>query len=127
MTGTSTKPALGLIAGKGRFPFLVTEEARREGYRVVCCGVGKDADPDLERVADVYQPVRLGELYGLMLSPKHTNAVGKEAIATKPNGTGLGMAIARSVVDLHGGGLGVESAPGRGTKVRVNLPTEPPA
>ena len=32
--------------------------------------------------------VRLGELYGLMLSPKHTNAVGKEALATKPNGTG---------------------------------------
>ena len=33
-------------------------------------------------------PVRLGELFGLMLSPKHTNAVGKEAIAIKPNGTG---------------------------------------
>jgi len=46
---------------------------------------------------------------------------------TKPKGTGLGMAIARSVVDLHGGGIDVESAAGRGTKVRVNLPTEPPA
>lgn len=46
---------------------------------------------------------------------------------TKPKGTGLGMAIARSVVDLHGGGIDVESAAGRGTKVRVHLPTEPPA
>ncbi|HYR95324.1 MAG TPA: ATP-binding protein [Candidatus Binatus sp.] len=41
---------------------------------------------------------------------------------TKPNGTGLGMAITRSVVDLHGGRLEVESAPGRGTRVRIELP-----
>ena len=36
------KPVLGLIAGKGRFPFLVTEEAQGEGYRVVCCGIEKE-------------------------------------------------------------------------------------
>src|SRR5256885_2519495 len=40
------------------------------------------------KTPDFLLPVRLGELYGLMLSPKHTNAMGKEAIATKPNGTG---------------------------------------
>src|SRR2546430_7210063 len=37
---------------------------------------------------DLLLPNRMGELYGLMLSPKHTEAVGKEGIATKPNGTG---------------------------------------
>ena len=42
----------------------------------------------ITKTPDFLLPVRLGELYGLMLSPKHTNAVGKEAIATKPNGTG---------------------------------------
>jgi signal transduction histidine kinase len=41
---------------------------------------------------------------------------------TKPDGTGLGMALARSVIDLHGGALDVQSAPGRGTRVRVRLP-----
>jgi two-component system sensor histidine kinase AtoS len=41
---------------------------------------------------------------------------------TKPEGTGLGMALARSVIDLHGGSLDVHSAPGRGTRVRVRLP-----
>jgi signal transduction histidine kinase len=46
---------------------------------------------------------------------------------TKPQGTGLGMAIARSVVDLHGGQLSIGSAPGHGTCVVVRLPVEPPA
>ena len=41
---------------------------------------------------------------------------------TKPSGTGLGMAIVKKIVDLHGGDIGVESAPGRGTRVRISLP-----
>lgn len=41
---------------------------------------------------------------------------------TKPDGTGLGMALTRSVIDLHGGSLDVQSALGRGTRVRVRLP-----
>jgi len=44
---------------------------------------------------------------------------------TKPQGTGLGMALARSVVDLHGGELAIVSAPGKGTRVTVRLPLEP--
>lgn len=43
---------------------------------------------------------------------------------TKPQGTGLGMAIARSVVSRHGGTLVIESAPGRGTRVAVRLPVD---
>src|SRR2546428_1287551 len=49
-------------------------------------------------------------------------------VTTKPAGTGLGMAIARSVVDLHGGELTVQSALGQGTRVRIRLPLGgPPA
>ena len=43
---------------------------------------------------------------------------------TKPNGTGLGMGIARSVVDQHGGQISVDSTPGKGTRVRVRLPIQ---
>jgi signal transduction histidine kinase/FixJ family two-component response regulator len=44
---------------------------------------------------------------------------------TKPHGTGLGMALARSVVDLHGGELLLQSTVGKGTRVTVRLPIEP--
>lgn len=37
-------------------------------------------------------------------------------------GTGLGLPIARHLVDLHGGRLSIESQPGRGTNVSIILP-----
>jgi signal transduction histidine kinase/HAMP domain-containing protein len=43
----------------------------------------------------------------------------------KYDGTGLGLPLARSLVELHGGSLKVESEKGAGTKVRVKLPRVP--
>lgn len=40
----------------------------------------------------------------------------------KPDGTGLGMPMARSVVDAHRGTIRVESQPGHGTKFEVKIP-----
>src|SRR4029077_12014990 len=45
---------------------------------------------------------------------------------TKDTGTGLGMAIARSVIEQHGGRIEIRSQIGRGTQVRVLLPVEAP-
>jgi signal transduction histidine kinase len=39
-------------------------------------------------------------------------------------GTGLGLGIVEHIVHAHGGSIGVDSAPGRGTTVRVQLPVE---
>jgi PAS domain S-box-containing protein len=41
---------------------------------------------------------------------------------TKPTGTGLGMAIVKKIMDLHGGEIEIDSAPGRGTTVRLVIP-----
>lgn len=40
---------------------------------------------------------------------------------TRPAGTGLGLAIVDRVVKNHGGTLEIDSAPGRGTTVRITL------
>jgi protein-histidine pros-kinase len=40
------------------------------------------------------------------------------------DGTGLGLPLAKALVELHGGSLDVESAPDVGTTVRVRLPAE---
>jgi signal transduction histidine kinase len=37
-------------------------------------------------------------------------------------GTGLGLSISYGIVKEHGGGIEVESTPGRGTEVRISLP-----
>ena len=42
-------------------------------------------------------------------------------------GTGLGLVIARSIVDSHGGMIDVVSNEGEGTVVSVTLPRQPPA
>jgi PAS domain S-box-containing protein len=41
---------------------------------------------------------------------------------TKPDGTGLGLAIVRRILDEHRARIEVESAPGKGTRVRVVFP-----
>lgn len=41
---------------------------------------------------------------------------------TRPGGTGVGLALCQLVVDRGGGQMQIESAPGRGTRVRVRLP-----
>jgi signal transduction histidine kinase len=40
-----------------------------------------------------------------------------------PVGTGLGLPFAKTIVELHGGTLAIISARGKGTSVRVTLPT----
>jgi two-component system sensor histidine kinase HydH len=42
---------------------------------------------------------------------------------TKPQGSGLGLAFVRRIVDAHGGDVTLGSEPGRGTVVRVRLPS----
>ncbi len=40
-------------------------------------------------------------------------------------GTGLGLAVSLSIVEAHGGSIGVSSGLGEGTEIEVTLPLRP--
>jgi UDP-2,3-diacylglucosamine hydrolase len=52
----------GLIAGNGRFPFLVLEGARSQGIEMAVIALREEASPDLEKAARRLHWVGLGEL-----------------------------------------------------------------
>lgn len=73
-------------------------DAARDAVRITVADTGPGIAPDvLPRVFDPY-------------------------FTTKPGGLGLGLTIARRIVEAHGGALTVESAPGRGSRFHVTLP-----
>jgi signal transduction histidine kinase len=94
--------ALHALNGGGRID-VEAKQAIRGGRRFVILtvrddGFGIDADVK-ERVFEPY-------------------------FSTRAAGTGLGLAIARKVVEDHGGTIDLESEPGRGTKVTIELPVD---
>jgi DUF1009 family protein len=52
----------GLIAGNGRFPFLVLEGARSQGIDMAVIALKEEASPELEKIAPRVHWVSLGEL-----------------------------------------------------------------
>jgi two-component system sensor histidine kinase PilS (NtrC family) len=76
------------------------------------------------RVTDAGRVVVEFEDRGSGIAPEVLPRVGEPFFTTKNGGTGLGVAIAQRIVERHGGTLGFESTPGRGTIARVSLPVE---
>jgi signal transduction histidine kinase len=79
----------------------VTIAARRgpDGHAIVVKDTGAGIDPaELPRIFDLY-------------------------FTTKPDGTGVGLAVTQQIVTAHGGTIEVDSAPGAGTAMTVRLPT----
>lgn len=63
----SPKQKLGLIAGNGKFPFLVLEAARAQGYEVVIAAIKEEASAEIEdRGAASVHWLSLGELSRLI-------------------------------------------------------------
>ena len=58
----TSRPKIGLIAGWGRYPIVLTEALRERGYRVYCLGLKHHTGPELAEMADVYQEVGLAKL-----------------------------------------------------------------
>src|SRR5213080_4272152 len=59
-------PKLGIIAGNARFPFLVLDAARAQGYEVVVAAIKEETSPDIESRGATVQWLSLGELSKLI-------------------------------------------------------------
>jgi UDP-2,3-diacylglucosamine hydrolase len=63
----SSNEKLGLIAGNGKFPFLVLDAARAQGYDVVVAAIKEETAPEIEsRGAAAVHWLSLGELSKLI-------------------------------------------------------------
>jgi signal transduction histidine kinase len=61
---------------------------------------------------------------GSGISPEHGEQVFHPYFTTKTNGIGLGLAMARRIVEQHRGSISLSTGPGRGTVAEIALPVE---
>jgi signal transduction histidine kinase len=59
---------------------------------------------------------------GVGMTPEVLDRIRKPYFTTKEGGTGLGVAVARGIVEQHGGRMDIRSASGKGTTVSIVLP-----
>ncbi len=59
---------------------------------------------------------------GTGIQPEHLAQIFFPYFTTKSGGTGIGLAISQKIIADHGGTIRVESEPGKGTTVTVELP-----
>ena len=64
---------------------------------------------------------------GRGISPQHLPNIFRPFYTTKGNGTGLGLSLARRIVEEHHGRIEVKSVVGKGTDFEVVLPLSMPA
>lgn len=65
--------------------------------------------------------------HGPVIAPEVLARIGTPYFTTRESGTGLGVVIARAVVEAHGGTLTFTSTEGEGTVARITLPQGSPA
>lgn len=85
------RKAIGLIAGEGRFPFLVAQGIRQQGCRIVAAGFRDHTSEELYPVADRMIWLRLGQL-GKLLNYFKSNGVDRVVFAgpiNKPRALGI--------------------------------------
>ncbi len=61
-TSATETEAIGLIAGNGKFPFLVLEEAKRRGVPVVTIAIEEETEPAIRELAVNLHWVGLGQV-----------------------------------------------------------------
>jgi DUF1009 family protein len=65
-TDLTNMTKLGIIAGNGRFPFLVLDAARAQGYEIVVAAIKEETSPEIESRGATVHWLSLGELSKLI-------------------------------------------------------------
>jgi two-component system sensor histidine kinase PilS (NtrC family) len=60
---------------------------------------------------------------GIGMDPEIRRRAFEPFVTSHPEGTGLGLAVVYAAVEDHGGSIDIDSTPGKGTKVTVELPS----
>jgi two-component system sensor kinase FixL len=58
---------------------------------------------------------------GTGISPEVASHLFNPFVTTKPQGMGVGLSICRTIIESHGGRIGVEDNPGGGTTFQFTL------
>jgi len=82
----------------------------------VSVSLGRDHDSVIVQVSDT----------GKGIPAEALPRIFKPFFTTRSEGTGLGLSLANSIVQSHGGYIDVESAPGKGSQFKVSLPLQRP-
>jgi two-component system sensor histidine kinase FlrB len=61
------------------------------------------------------------------IAPSLHSKVFEPFFSTRPSGTGLGLAVVKTVAEAHGGNLALHSGPEHGTRIDIDLPRTTPA
>src|SRR6266481_1766203 len=75
-----------------------------------------------ERAEDRHLLVSVSDT-GVGLPPQEVSQIFNAFFTTKPDGTGMGLSISRSIVESHGGRLWATANSGRGATFHLTLPT----
>jgi len=73
---------------------------------------------------EVPQAIILVKDTGRGISPEALPKIFKPFFTTRKEGTGLGLSLAKGIVESHGGTIDAFSSPGLGTQFRIRIPVE---
>ena len=100
----NARQAMREASAPRRLSFLTRHEVQSRRVRIEVADTGPGIPPEIQ--ARIFEPF----------------------FTTRPEGegTGLGLALARGIIEGHGGAISVESRPGEGARFLIELPVETP-
>ncbi|MGH7786638.1 MAG: sensor histidine kinase [Candidatus Binatia bacterium] len=115
------------VAVDPQLPTVLLDRAQMVEVLLILMSNAVDAMPDGGRLAvaarcDVAQLTIDVRDSGPGMSPEQQSRLFRLFSTTKPTGNGIGLAVAKKIVDRHGGQITVQSAVGTGTCFTIHLP-----